>query len=497
MTLRGLYGASVAGSLSIRPEWWLAGLGIAVFGTGLSSLQHLWRVWRMPLLSAAQSRAWTMASAKGLVFQAITGIVLVLTSGLLVRFGGGLLSGFAVLAALLLGAAFVLPPLLAVAMRAGEQTFQHVLTRWFFADTRQQLPGLSLALMALLLALSANIGVGTMVSSFRQTFLGWLDQRLAAEVYVTARDEAEAARLRQWFPENASAVLPIWSTGGEISGGQVQIFGVADDPTYRDHWPLILGTAATWDDIASGHGALVNEQLWRAGKASPGQKIDLPGGWSATVVGVFSDYGNPMGQVIIGIDALVRHYPDVEKLRYGLRMGPDDVVNFRRRLIDEFSLPEANIVDQASLKRQSAAIFEQTFVVTGALNVLTLAVAGFAMFSSLLTLASLRLPQLAPVWALGLRRRDLALLEFLRTLALWFVTFVTAIPVGLALAWVLLAIINVEAFGWRLPMILFPLEWLKLGLVALFAAVISVLIPVRRLAKTAPADLLKVFADER
>ncbi|CUX70961.1 MULTISPECIES: FtsX-like permease family protein [Agrobacterium] len=497
MTLRGLYGASVAGSLSIRPEWWLAGLGIAVVGTGLSSLQHLWRVWRMPLLSAAQSRAWTMASAKGLVFQAITGIVLVLTSGLLVRFGGGLLSGFAVLAAFLLGAAFVLPPLLAVAMKAGEQTSRHVLTRWFFADTRQQLPGLSLALMALLLALSANIGVGTMVSSFRQTFLGWLDQRLAAEVYVTARDEAEAARLRQWFPENARAVLPIWSTRGEISGGQVQIFGVADDPTYRDHWPLILGTAATWDDIASGHGALVNEQLWRAGKASPGQKIDLPGGWSATVVGVFSDYGNPMGQVIIGIDALVRHYPDVEKLRYGLRMGPDDVADFRRRLIDEFSLPEANIVDQASLKRQSAAIFEQTFAVTGALNVLTLAVAGFAMFSSLLTLASLRLPQLAPVWALGLRRRDLALLEFLRTLALWFVTFVTAIPVGLALAWVLLAIINVEAFGWRLPMILFPLEWLKLGLVALFAAVVSVLIPVRRLAKTAPADLLKVFANER
>lgn len=496
-TLRGLYGASVDGSLSIRSEWWLAGLGIAVAGTGLSSLQHLWRVWRMPLLSTAQSRAWTTASAKGLAFQPITGTVILLTSGLLVWFGSGLLSGFAGLATLLLGAAFILPSLLALAMGAGEQASRHFLTRWFFADTRQQLPGLSLALMALLLALSANIGVGTMVSSFRQTFLGWLDQRLAEEVYVTARDEAEAARLRQWFPDHARAVLPIWSTRGEISAGQVEIFGVADDPTYRDHWPLILGSAETWDEIASGQGALVNEQLWRAGKASLGQKIDLPGGWNATVVGVFSDYGNPIGEVIIGINALVQHYPDVEKLRYGLRISPDDVSDFRRRLIDEFGLPEANIVDQASLKRQSAAIFEQTFAVTGALNVLTLAVAGFAMFSSLLTLASLRLPQLAPVWALGLRRRDLALLEFIRTLALCFVTFLAAIPVGLALAWVLLAIINVEAFGWRLPMILFPAEWLKLGLVALFAAVISILIPIRRLAKTAPADLLRVFANER
>jgi len=496
-TLRGLYGASVAGSLSLRPEWWIAGLAMALVGTGLSSLQHLLRVWRMPILSTAQGRAWAMVSTKSLLHQAAAGLVLLFVSGSLVLLGGGLISGFAVLAALLLGAALILPTLLALGMRLAEHISGHGLTRWFFADTRQQLPGLSLALMALLLALSANIGVGTMVSSFRQTFVGWLDQRLAAEVYVTARDEAEAARLRQWFPHHARAVLPIWSTEGEISGQKVRIFGVADDATYRDHWPLISGGPATWDEIASGKGALVNEQFWRSGKASPGAEIEMPGGWKARVVGVFSDYGNPRGEIIIGLDALVQHYPDIEKLRYGLRMEPEDVAGFRQRLMTEFGLPEANIVDQASLKRQSAAIFEQTFAVTGALNVLTLAVAGFAMFSSQLTLASLRLPQLAPVWALGLRRRDLAMLEVLRTLALWLVTFIAAIPVGLGLAWVLLAIINVEAFGWRLPLILFPLDWLRLGLVALLAAIISVLIPVRRLAKTAPADLLRIFASER
>lgn len=496
-TLRGLYGASVSGSLSLRPEWWIAGLAMALVGTGLSSLQHLLRVWKMPILSTAQGRAWAMVSTKSLFHQAAAGLVLLFVSGSLVLLGGGLISGFAVLAALLLGAALILPTLLALGMRVAEHISGQGLTRWFFADTRQQLPGLSLALMALLLALSANIGVGTMVSSFRQTFVGWLDQRLAAEVYVTARDEAEAARLRQWFPHHARAVLPIWSTEGEISGQKVRIFGVADDATYRDHWPLISGAPATWDEIASGKGALVNEQFWRSGKASPGAEIEMPGGWKARVVGVFSDYGNPRGEIIIGLDALVQHYPDVEKLRYGLRMEPQEVAGFRQRLMTEFGLPEANIVDQASLKRQSAAIFDQTFAVTGALNVLTLAVAGFAMFSSQLTLASLRLPQLAPVWALGLRRRDLAMLEVLRTLALWLVTFIAAIPVGLGLAWVLLAIINVEAFRWRLPLILFPLDWLRLGLVALLAAIISVLIPVRRLAKTAPADLLRIFASER
>ena len=160
-------------------------------------------------------------------------------------------------------------------------------------------------------------------------------------------------------------------------------------------------------------------------------------------------------------------------------------------------VPETAVIDQASLKQQSRAIFEQTFTVTGALNVLTLGVAGFAMFASLLTLSGIRLPQLAPVWAMGIRRRDLALYEIARTLALWLATFIAAIPVGLGLAWVLLAIVNVQAFGWRLPMMVFPLDWVWLGAIALIAALLSVAVPVRRLATINPADLLRIFANER
>ena len=134
---------------------------------------------------------------------------------------------------------------------------------------------------------------------------------------------------------------------------------------------------------------------------------------------------------------------------------------------------------------------------TAALNVLTLAVAGFAILTSLLTLAGMRLPQLAPVWALGLTRKDLAKTELARALFLAFLTFCLAIPVGLVLAWVLLAVINVEAFGWRLPMFLFPRDWVVLGMLALIAAGLASLWPALRLTRMAPSDLLKVFAHER
>lgn len=114
-----------------------------------------------------------------------------------------------------------------------------------------------------------------------------------------------------------------------------------------------------------------------------------------------------------------------------------------------------------------------------------------------MTLSGMRLPQIAPVWAMGLTRRAITGLELARTLILAGFTLVAALPVGLGLAWVLLAVVNVEAFGWRLPMHLFPVQWLWLGGFALLASLLSALIPLVGIARLKPSDLLKVFANER
>ena len=145
----------------------------------------------------------------------------------------------------------------------------------------------------------------------------------------------------------------------------------------------------------------------------------------------------------------------------------------------------------------SLGVFEKTFVVTAALNVLTLGVASFAILTALLTLWSMRLPQLAPVWALGLTRAQLARQEVWRSVALAGLTAILALPLGLILAWILLAVINVEAFGWRLLMYVFPLDWLQLGALALLAGAVSASLPARKLYRLPPADLVKVFAHER
>lgn len=496
-TLQGLYGADVPGTLTLRPIWWLTGLGIAALGTLIAAAQSLWRVWHLPLLAPAQPRAWARASEMALKFQAISAVVLFLIAVGLATWGSGLVVGFGVLGAVLMGSALLLPVLMTLLLMIMQRFARGALSGWFWADTRQQLPGLSLALMALLLALSANVGVGTMVASFRLTFTGWLDQRLAAELYVTARTEDEATALREWLKPRVKAILPIWSATGEVAGHPAQIYGVADDATYRDNWPMLQARGDVWDQLAAGTAAIVNEQMFRRDGLQLGDPIRLPGGWSTVIAGVYSDYGNPNGQVMIGIDALTSHYPDVAKLRYGLRLDPAGAPALSEALRTDFDLPAQNVVDQASIKSKSLEIFENTFAVTAALNVLTLGVAGLAMFASLMTLSGMRLSQIAPVWAMGLTRRRLVFLELARTMVLAVITFAAALPVGIGLAWVLLAVVNVEAFGWRLPMHLFPADWIRLGLFALAAALLSALIPLRRLAKLSPSDLLKVFANER
>ncbi|MEQ6201510.1 FtsX-like permease family protein [Sulfitobacter sp. HNIBRBA2951] len=494
-TLKGLYGAQVSGTLQLRPVWWLSGMAISVLGTAIAAAGALTSVARMPLLASARPRAWATARERMRQVQMGASIGLLAIAALLAAVGSGLVMGFGLLACLLIGAALALPLVLDVALRAMGRVAKGVTAQWFWADTRQQLPGLSLALMALLLAMAANVGVSTMVSSFRLTFTGFLDQRLASELYVSTESAKQAQALEAFVAPYVTEILPLLSVEAELAGLPAELYGARIGATYRENWGLLDQSAKVWDRVARGEALLVNEQLARRAGLWVGDVLQISEGTSLPIAGVFGDYGNPIGQAIVTEPLFTRLHPDVRALRFGLRT--DAPQELRAALRDDFGLGDQAITDQAQIKAFSLAVFERTFTVTAALNVLTLCVAGFAIFMSLLTLAGMRLPQLAPAWALGMTRARLGQLELVRAVVLATLTAVCALPLGMALAWVLLAVVNVEAFGWRLPMYVFPREYAVLGGFALLAATLAAAWPARKLARTPPADLLKVFANER
>jgi putative ABC transport system permease protein len=501
-SLRGLYGAQIPGELTLKPEWWIAGLVISVVGALVAATTSLIKAIRLPLLAAAQPYAWQQAQHRWLMFQSALAALVFAVAGWLLWSGNSLIAGFALLAALLLGAALILPATLEALLALGQRSARRALAVWFWADSRQQLSGLSLALMALLLALAVNVGVATMVETFSRTFLTWLDGRLAADVYISATDNAQATAIKTWLGgrPDVQAVLPGGRAEAQLGGMPVEVLGLPDHETYRDHWPLLQSTGDGWARLPEGEAGFISEQLSRRLNLSIGDRIALPtplGDWPLQVAGIYADYGNPKGQIAVNVAALIRHFPDTPQTRLGLRVDPSNVPTLISALSDRFGLDGRNVIDQATVKAESTRIFNRTFAVTAALNAFTLGVAGVALLTSLLTLANSRLPQLAPLWGIGVTRRRLAGIELTKTMSVALITALLALPLGLGVAWCLIAIVNVKAFGWRLPFHVFPLQLVKLVGVAMMASLVASLLPVARLARMQPATLVKVFANER
>jgi putative ABC transport system permease protein len=284
-----------------------------------------------------------------------------------------------------------------------------------------------------------------------------------------------------------------------LAGWPVEVFGLMPSDTYRAHFPTLYAKSDAWEKLASGHAALMSEQLARRLKIGLGATIALPtpeGPWSLEIVGIYADYGNPKGQIRVDLDALLRHWPQVRRVALSLRVAPRDVPQLLADLRARFGPALARSMDQASVKALSLRVFDHTFAVTAALGALTLFVSSVALFSSLATLANMRLLRLAPLFAIGVTRGRLALYELARVLALACATALCALPLGLAMAWILVAEISVRAFGWRLPYSIFPEQWMEMLALALVAALLSAALPALRLARTPPAALLKAFEDD-
>jgi putative ABC transport system permease protein len=500
-SLRGLYGAEVAGQLSLSPLWWLAGIGLSLGGALLAGASSLWRAARLPLLALAGNDSWYRAHRAWLRRQAWVAAAAGLIALAAAVWGNSLAVGFVLMGALLLAAALGLPVLLSGLLRLAATRARSALAQWFLADCRQQLPVLSLALMALLLAVAANIGAASMTEGFRQTFVSWLDQRLSAELYVRP-NAGQAPDIERWLLQQPGVrrVLPVRDVELRLEGWPASLSGVADDPLYRQHWPLLEEAPQAWDRLYDSDSLMLSEQLARRLHVHLGDQLSLPserGPWSLTVVGIYADYGNPKGHLLIAGTRLQAYWPSVDVARLGVPAEPTAVAGLKTALQARFALEDSRVVDQAQLKHWALQVFERTFTATAALNSLTLGVAGVALFIALLTQSQSRLGQLAPLWALGVGRRQLMLLNLGQTWLLALLTLACAVPLGILLAWCLVAVINVQAFGWRLPLQVFPWQILRLLGLAVLATGLASAWPLRRLQRSQPTDLLRVFADER
>jgi putative ABC transport system permease protein len=158
--------------------------------------------------------------------------------------------------AALCGAALILP-MFRFMLSLG-QRYASPVSVWFWADSRQQLSGLSLALMALIARAISQCRRLPMVEF--QRVLVWLDGRLAADVYISAamtRRHMKSGRGSR--AARGRAVLPGARADTQLAGAPIEVLG-ARSATYRDNWPLLQSTEDAWVKLRPAM-ALVSEQL--------------------------------------------------------------------------------------------------------------------------------------------------------------------------------------------------------------------------------------------
>src|SRR5258708_19209374 len=94
-SLRGLYGAQIPGQLTLRGEWWIAGLVISVVGALAAASASLLKAIRLSVLAAAQPYAWQQAQHRWLIFQSALALAAFVAAGCLLCFGDSLVPCFA------------------------------------------------------------------------------------------------------------------------------------------------------------------------------------------------------------------------------------------------------------------------------------------------------------------------------------------------------------------------------------------------------------------
>jgi putative ABC transport system permease protein len=221
--------------------------------------------------------------------------------------------------------------------------------QWFWADTRQQLPGLSLALMALLAGDGGECRRGTMVSSFRLTFTGFLDQRLASELYVSARMPNRPAAIWRWPTPHADAVLPILERRPPVAGLPAEIYGAATTPPIATTGRSSRAVPDVWDALARARACWSTN----SSRAAPGCRSGrpgrpAPGGGACRCGASMATTATRSAQVIV-TEALFRaRFPTPSA---ALRpAGAPDEVDALRAALRRRGLPEGAMIDQAAIK---------------------------------------------------------------------------------------------------------------------------------------------------
>jgi putative ABC transport system permease protein len=423
----------------------------------------------------------------------------------------GLVAAFAGLFAILIGAALLTPAITVAFMRLsvplGERLLG-VLGRMAPRDIVRSLSRTSVAIAALMTAVSVVVGVSIMVGSFRGTVVDWLDQTLRADIFISP-PTVTANRTLGTIQPDLVADLQQWPGAADIFSAHsvdvrapdlerpLQMVIVDGDVSRGSRSYAWTASDDPFAALEAGQGVMISEALLlRENLSLPPEPLRLEtptGPQTFPIVAVYYDYASDQGTVLLdrGLYEQVWGETAVSSLAIFLEPGQsvDAVVAELQTAVA--GRQELLIQSNQGLRQNSLEVFDRTFAITSALRLLAVLVAFIGVLSALMSLQLERARELGVLRATGMTVRQLWSLTFLETGLMGLVAGLLAMPVGYILAWILIYVINVRSFGWTLQMELQPAYFWQALLVAVGAALLAGIYPSLRLGRMVIATAIR------
>jgi putative ABC transport system permease protein len=509
-TINDLYFVVTVRGLFIAPSTLLKGMLLGIGATLLAATVPATEasytpprtVLRRSSVEERIRRAIPLVSGASIIFLAVgAGLLQIPSRSLWLSFAGlfGIIFGCALLMPLVtLGLMRLLRPL------AG--TVFGLLGRMAVRDVVAALSRTSVAIAALMIAVSVTVGVGIMVTSFRQTVVTWLDTSLQADIYVSppglAANRVDAALDPQIIETlrtapNVDDTIRYRNIVARSGDRLVQVVGVDVSERGKQAYRLVGGSYdESWAAFQQGAVFVSEPYAYRFNVPATGGSVTLQtdqGPQTFPVAGIFFDYSSDQGVVVMPLQTYQRYWNDEAISSVSLFVAPDANVD---QIVEQLRArvgggQDVLIRSNRGLRETTLEIFDRTFAITSVLQLLATVVAFIGILSALMALQLERARELGIMRANGLTPRQLWGVVLGQTGLMGLTAGLVALPVGWLVALVLVFVINRRSFGWTLQMLLPPSVFGQALLLALFAAVLAGIYPALRMARTSPALALR------
>ena len=341
------------------------------------------------------------------------------------------------------------------------------------------------ACCAFFIAATSNIGMNLMVDSFRGATVSWLEQRLVSDYYLFYEGDTDINSIAQ---QADIELIQRYENEIEYKGLGIQQYSYPTTASFKQAMVFyaVDDVQQAWQSFEDENGVFINQQFDFNFDLQLNDIVELPHpstkeASTYIIKGIIYDFGNTFKQVLLPISQFDKQQSS--GAIYSINANDEQITAFRTRLTDAGINHERNLITTEQLLAISTRAFDQTFLITDGLNIVTLLIAALSLACAIIVLMKTVRAQNMLVRSLGvsaLKTQGLALFQYA---VLCIVALILATPFGILLSWILIFEINLQAFQWTYPLQIDVLKIINVYLISLAVVIAIIAIPIIRTGK--------------